>query len=83
MVVDLQKQFSALGDSAPTAAKQSPSSFQFNWTEEVPSATCFHGHSLQGILYRKGQSVTTMNSLYWLSTQKFCKRWVGLSDVKG
>ncbi|XP_023599483.1 TATA box-binding protein-associated factor RNA polymerase I subunit B isoform X2 [Myotis lucifugus] len=75
MVVNLQKQFSTLVDSTPTAPKKSPSSFQFNWTEEGTGGTCFHGHSLQGILYKKGQSVTTMNSLYWLSTQKFCKSY--------
>ncbi|XP_070284768.1 TATA box-binding protein-associated factor RNA polymerase I subunit B isoform X3 [Myotis yumanensis] len=74
MVVNLQKQFSTLVDSTPTP-KNSPSSFQFSWTEEVTGGTCFHGHSLQGILYKKGQSVTTRNSLYWLSTQKFCKSY--------
>ncbi|XP_060042982.1 TATA box-binding protein-associated factor RNA polymerase I subunit B isoform X2 [Erinaceus europaeus] len=73
VVVNLQKQFSTLIDSTPVAEKQNPSSFQFNWTEENPNRTCFHGHSLQGILKKKGQSLTTMNSLYWLSTQKFCK----------
>ncbi|XP_066090711.1 TATA box-binding protein-associated factor RNA polymerase I subunit B isoform X1 [Saccopteryx bilineata] len=75
MVVNLQKQFSALVDSAPTVAKKSPSSFQFNWTEEDTDRTCFHGHSLQGILQKKGQSVITKNLLYWLSTQKFCKSY--------
>ncbi|XP_032722718.1 TATA box-binding protein-associated factor RNA polymerase I subunit B isoform X2 [Lontra canadensis] len=74
MVVSLQKQFSALTDSAPTAEKKSPSSFQFNWTEGDSAGTCFHGHSLQGILKKNGQSLTTKNSLYWLSTQKFCRR---------
>ncbi|XP_007933297.1 TATA box-binding protein-associated factor RNA polymerase I subunit B [Orycteropus afer afer] len=75
MVVNLQKQFSTLVDSTPTIEKKSPSSFQFNWTEEDTDKTCFHGHSLQGILKKKGQSLTTKNSLYWLSTQKFCKSY--------
>ncbi|XP_014647622.1 PREDICTED: TATA box-binding protein-associated factor RNA polymerase I subunit B [Ceratotherium simum simum] len=75
MVVNLQKQFSTLVDSTPTVAKKSASSFQFNWTEEDTDRTCFHGHSLQGILKKKGQSLTTKNSLYWLSTQKFCKSY--------
>ncbi|XP_044118028.1 TATA box-binding protein-associated factor RNA polymerase I subunit B isoform X1 [Neovison vison] len=75
MVVSLQKQFSALTDSAPTVEKKSPSSFQFNWTEGDSAGTCFHGHSLQGILKKKGQSLTTKNSLYWLSTQKFCRSY--------
>nr|XP_005908490.1 PREDICTED: TATA box-binding protein-associated factor RNA polymerase I subunit B [Bos mutus] len=73
MVVSLQKQFSTLVDSAPNVEKKKPSSFQFNWTEEDSERPCFHGHSLQGVLQQKGQSLTTKNSLYWLSTQKFCK----------
>ncbi|XP_031322408.2 TATA box-binding protein-associated factor RNA polymerase I subunit B [Camelus dromedarius] len=75
MVVNLQKQFSALVDSTPAVEKKSPSSFQFNWTEEDSDRTCFHGHSLQGVLKKKGQSLMTKNSLYWLSTQKFCKSY--------
>jgi hypothetical protein len=76
MVVNLQKQFSTLVDSTPIVEKKGPSSFQFNWTEEDTDRTCFHGHSLQGVLIKKkkGQSLITKNSLYWLSTQKFCKR---------
>ncbi|XP_061067032.1 TATA box-binding protein-associated factor RNA polymerase I subunit B isoform X3 [Eubalaena glacialis] len=75
MVVSLQKQFSTLVDSIPTVEKKSPSSFQFSWTEEGSDKTCFHGHSLQGVLKQKGQSLMTKNSLYWLSTQKFCKSY--------
>ncbi|KAF7487381.1 TATA box-binding protein-associated factor RNA polymerase I subunit B isoform X2 [Marmota monax] len=75
MVVNLQKQFSALVDSTPTIEKKSPSSFQFNWAKEDADRTCFHGHSLQGILIKKGQSLMTKNSLYWLSTQKFCRSY--------
>uniref|UniRef100_A0A2K6FP12 TATA box-binding protein-associated factor RNA polymerase I subunit B n=1 Tax=Propithecus coquereli TaxID=379532 RepID=A0A2K6FP12_PROCO len=73
MVVNLQKQFSTLVDLTPTVEKKRPSSFQFNWTEEDTDRTCFHGHSLQGVLKEKGQSLLTRNSSYWLSTQKFCK----------
>lgn len=83
MVVNLQKQFSTLVDSAPTVEKKSPSSFQFNWTEEDTDRICFHGHSLQGVLQKKGQSLTTRNALYWLSTQKFCKRYVMLLEIRG
>ncbi|KAM9053767.1 TATA box-binding protein-associated factor RNA polymerase I subunit B isoform 3-T3 [Megaptera novaeangliae] len=75
MVVSLQKQFSTLVDSTPAVEKKSPSSFQFSWTEEGSDRTCFHGHSLQGVLKQKGQSLMTKNSLYWLSTQKFCKSY--------
>lgn len=75
MVVDLQKQFSALVDSTPAVGKKRPSSFQFSWAEGDTARTCFHGHSLQGILKKKGQSLTTKNSLYWLSTQKFCRSY--------
>ncbi|XP_054425764.1 TATA box-binding protein-associated factor RNA polymerase I subunit B [Pteronotus mesoamericanus] len=75
MVVNLQKQFSTLADSTPTVAKRSASSFQFSWTEGDPAGTCFHGHSLQGALEKRGPSLTTRNPLYWLSTQKFCKSY--------
>lgn len=75
MVVSLQKQFSTLIDSTPSVEKRSPSSFQFNWTAEDSDRTCFHEHSLQGVLKQKGQSLTTKNSLYWLSTQKFCRSY--------
>ncbi|XP_021104038.1 TATA box-binding protein-associated factor RNA polymerase I subunit B isoform X2 [Heterocephalus glaber] len=75
MVVNLQKQFSTLADSAPTIEKKSPSSFQFHWAEDDPSRPCFHGHSLQGILVKKGPALVTKNSLYWLSTQKFCRSY--------
>ena len=83
MVVSLQKQFSKLVDSAPNIEKKKPSSFQFNWTEEDSERPCFHGHSLQGVLQQKGQSLTTKNSLYWLSTQKFCKRYAMLLEIMG
>ncbi|XP_069855242.1 TATA box-binding protein-associated factor RNA polymerase I subunit B-like [Dipodomys merriami] len=72
MVENLQRQFSTLADSTPTIEKKSPSSFQFSWTAED---TCFHSHRLQGVLLKKGQALVTKNSLYWLSTQKFCKSY--------
>nr|XP_045005597.1 TATA box-binding protein-associated factor RNA polymerase I subunit B isoform X2 [Jaculus jaculus] len=75
MVVNLQKQFSMLVDPTPVVEKKGPSSFQFNWTEEGTDRTCFHGHSLQGVFIKKGHSLITKNSLYWLSTQKFCKSY--------
>ncbi|KAK1333295.1 hypothetical protein QTO34_006836 [Cnephaeus nilssonii] len=75
MVVNLQKQFSTLADSVPAAARNSPSSFQFSWTGAAPGPACFHGHSLQGVLSRTGRSLTTLNSLYWLSTQRFCRSY--------
>ncbi|XP_038628757.1 TATA box-binding protein-associated factor RNA polymerase I subunit B [Tachyglossus aculeatus] len=73
MVVNLQKQFSALADSTPRVEKTSPSSFQFIWTKEDAEVPCFHGHSLEGVLKQKDKSLVTVNSLYWLSTRKFCK----------
>ncbi|XP_051012856.1 TATA box-binding protein-associated factor RNA polymerase I subunit B [Acomys russatus] len=75
MVENLQKQFRALAGSTPVVEKKGPSSFQFNWTEEDTNSPCFHGHSLQGLLIKKGESLLTKNSLYWLSTQKFCKSY--------
>lgn len=75
MVENLQRQFSGLAALTPVAEKKGPSSFQFNWTEEDTDSPCFHGHSLQGLLLKKGQSLITKNSLYWLSTQKFCKSY--------
>ncbi|XP_062064934.1 TATA box-binding protein-associated factor RNA polymerase I subunit B isoform X1 [Lepus europaeus] len=75
MVVNLQKQFGALVDSSPTPGGRKPSSFQFNWTEKGTDGPCFHGHSLRGVLSKKGQSLVIKNSLYWLSTQKFCRSY--------
>ncbi|XP_010627363.1 TATA box-binding protein-associated factor RNA polymerase I subunit B [Fukomys damarensis] len=75
MVVNLQKQFSALANSTPTVEKKSPSSFQFRWAKDDPARPCFHGHSLQGVLLKKGPALVTKNSLYWLSTQKFCRSY--------
>ncbi|XP_023558192.1 TATA box-binding protein-associated factor RNA polymerase I subunit B [Octodon degus] len=75
VVVSLQKQFSALAGPTLTVAKKSPSSFQLSWAEGDPNRTCFHNHSLRGVLLEKGQALLTKNSLYWLSTQKFCRSY--------
>ncbi|XP_008248217.2 TATA box-binding protein-associated factor RNA polymerase I subunit B isoform X2 [Oryctolagus cuniculus] len=75
MVVNLQKQFSALADCTPAPGGKKPSSFQFNWTEKGTDRPCFHGHSLRGVLSKKGQCLVIKNSLYWLSTQKFCRSY--------
>uniref|UniRef100_A0A8C8SJ38 TATA-box binding protein associated factor, RNA polymerase I subunit B n=1 Tax=Pelusios castaneus TaxID=367368 RepID=A0A8C8SJ38_9SAUR len=72
MVVDLQRQFGVLSGLVQVAEKQSPSSFQLNWAEENTNGDCFHGHSLEGILQEKGNSLTTMNTAYWLCTVKLC-----------
>lgn len=74
VVVNLQKQFSTLLDPAPTVTKKSAASFQLSWAEGDPGRPCFHSHSLGGVLLKKGQALVTKNSLYWLSTQKFCRR---------
>ncbi|XP_005404456.1 PREDICTED: TATA box-binding protein-associated factor RNA polymerase I subunit B [Chinchilla lanigera] len=75
VVVNLQKQFSALADSTLTVKKKSPSNFQLSWAEDDPDRPCFHSHSLRGVLLEKGQALVTKNSLYWLSTQKFCRSY--------
>ncbi|XP_053880414.1 TATA box-binding protein-associated factor RNA polymerase I subunit B isoform X2 [Malaclemys terrapin pileata] len=72
MVVNLQRQFGALSGSMQVAEKQSPSSFQLNWAEENTDGNCFHGHILEGVLQEKGNSLTTMNTKYWLCTVKLC-----------
>nr|XP_023418035.1 TATA box-binding protein-associated factor RNA polymerase I subunit B-like isoform X2 [Cavia porcellus] len=75
VVVNLQKQFSTLLDPAPTVTKKSAASFQLSWAEGDPGRPCFHSHSLGGVLLKKGQALVTKNSLYWLSTQKFCRSY--------
>ncbi|XP_065443789.1 TATA box-binding protein-associated factor RNA polymerase I subunit B isoform X4 [Chrysemys picta bellii] len=77
MVVNLQRQFGALSGSMQVAEKQSPSSFQLNWTEENTDGNCFHGHILEGVLQEKGNSLTTMNTKYWLCTVKLCNEKQG------
>ncbi|XP_061478780.1 TATA box-binding protein-associated factor RNA polymerase I subunit B [Rhineura floridana] len=73
MVLDLQRQFRKLSGSMEPTEKQKPSSFQLYWTEENAERTCFHGHSLDGILQQKGDIFTTLNRNYWLCTTKLCK----------
>uniref|UniRef100_A0A8C0QR81 TATA box-binding protein-associated factor RNA polymerase I subunit B n=1 Tax=Chelonoidis abingdonii TaxID=106734 RepID=A0A8C0QR81_CHEAB len=72
MVVNLQRQFGTLSGSMQVAEKQSPSSFQLNWAEENTDSNCFHGHILEGILQEKGNSLTAMNTKYWLCSVKLC-----------
>ncbi|XP_063298254.1 TATA box-binding protein-associated factor RNA polymerase I subunit B [Pelobates fuscus] len=77
MARNLHQQFSDLAESAPDDGKQSPSSFLFNWEEENIDMTCFHGHSLEGIMQH---DVKTKNSDFWLSSlkkcrTKICKHW--------
>ncbi|XP_040454252.1 TATA box-binding protein-associated factor RNA polymerase I subunit B isoform X1 [Falco naumanni] len=72
MVVNLQNQFGKLSGSVQPAEKPNPSSFQLSWSEENTDGSCFHGHSLKGILQEKCGVLTAMNSDYWLCTLKLC-----------
>ncbi|NXL97066.1 TAF1B polymerase, partial [Tyrannus savana] len=72
MVVNLQNQFGKLSGSVRRAEKPNPSSFQLSWSEENTDGSCFHGHSLKGILQEKCGLLTAMNPDYWLCTVKLC-----------
>ncbi|NXT98613.1 TAF1B polymerase, partial [Buphagus erythrorhynchus] len=72
MVVNLQNQFSKLSGSVQRAEKPNPSSFQLSWSEENTDGSCFHGHSLKGVLQEKRGLLTAMNPDYWLCTVKLC-----------
>ncbi|XP_064364541.1 TATA box-binding protein-associated factor RNA polymerase I subunit B [Dromaius novaehollandiae] len=72
IVVNLQNQFGKLSGSVQPAEKPHPSSFQLNWSEENTDGSCFHGHSLKGILQEKCGLLTAMNPDYWLCTVKLC-----------
>lgn len=72
MVVNLQNQFGKLSGSVRRAEKPNPSSFQLNWSEENTDGSCFHGHSLKGVLQEKCGLLTAMNPDYWLCTVKLC-----------
>ncbi|XP_068793303.1 grainyhead-like protein 1 homolog isoform X2 [Struthio camelus] len=72
IVVNLQNQFGKLSGSVQPAEKPNPSSFQLNWSEENTNGSCFHGHSLKGILQEKCGLLTAMNPDYWLCTVKLC-----------
>ncbi|XP_072714730.1 TATA box-binding protein-associated factor RNA polymerase I subunit B isoform X4 [Ciconia boyciana] len=72
MVVNLQNQFGKLSGSVQPAEKPNPSSFQLSWSEENTDGSCFHGHSLKGILQEKCGLLTAMNPDYWLCTVKLC-----------
>lgn len=70
MVVNLQNQFGKLSGSVQPAEKPNPSSFQLSWSEENTDGSCFHGHSLKGILQEN--LLKAMNPVYWLCTAKLC-----------
>ncbi|XP_072782472.1 TATA box-binding protein-associated factor RNA polymerase I subunit B isoform X4 [Taeniopygia guttata] len=77
MVVNLQNQFGKLSGSVQHAEKPNPSSFQLSWSEENRDGSCFHGHSLKGILQEKRGLLTAMNPDYWLCTVKLCNEKSG------
>uniref|UniRef100_A0A8C6ZML4 TATA box-binding protein-associated factor RNA polymerase I subunit B n=1 Tax=Nothoprocta perdicaria TaxID=30464 RepID=A0A8C6ZML4_NOTPE len=86
IVVNLQNQFGKLSGSWQPAEKPNPSSFQFSWSEENTDGSCFHGHSLKGVLQEKCGLLTVMNPDYWLCTvklctEKFCGRLAHYRDV--
>lgn len=72
MVVNLQNQFGKLSGSVRPPEKPNPSSFQLSWSEENTDGSCFHGHSLKGILQEKCGLLKPMNPDYWLCTVKLC-----------
>lgn len=72
MVVNLQNQFGKLSGSVQCAEKPNPSSFQLSWSEKNTDGSCFHGHSLKGVLQEKRGLLTAMNPDYWLCTVKLC-----------
>nr|XP_021149194.1 TATA box-binding protein-associated factor RNA polymerase I subunit B isoform X1 [Columba livia] len=73
MVVNLQNQFGKLSGSVRPAEKPNPSSFQLSWSEENTDGSCFHGHSLKGILQEKRGVLAAMNPDYWLCTVQLCR----------
>ncbi|XP_074437921.1 TATA box-binding protein-associated factor RNA polymerase I subunit B isoform X3 [Larus michahellis] len=70
--VNLQNQFVKLSGSVLPAEKPNPSSFQLSWSEENTDGSCFHGHSLKGVLQEKHGLLTVKNPDYWLCTVKLC-----------
>uniref|UniRef100_G1NMK2 TATA-box binding protein associated factor, RNA polymerase I subunit B n=1 Tax=Meleagris gallopavo TaxID=9103 RepID=G1NMK2_MELGA len=72
MVENLQNQFGKLSGSVRPAGRPNPSSFQLSWSEENTDGSCFHGHSLKGILQEKHGLLTAINTDYWLCTDKLC-----------
>ncbi|XP_065537677.1 TATA box-binding protein-associated factor RNA polymerase I subunit B isoform X2 [Lathamus discolor] len=72
MTVNLQNQFGKLAGSVQPPEKPNPSSFQLSWSEENTDGSCFHGHSLKGILQEKCGLLKPMNPDYWLCTVKLC-----------
>uniref|UniRef100_A0A663MRB3 TATA box-binding protein-associated factor RNA polymerase I subunit B n=1 Tax=Athene cunicularia TaxID=194338 RepID=A0A663MRB3_ATHCN len=72
IVVNLQNQFARLSGSVLHAEKPKPSSFQLRWSEENTDGSCFHGHSLKGILQKKSGLLKAKKPRYWLCTRKLC-----------
>ncbi|XP_072187955.1 TATA box-binding protein-associated factor RNA polymerase I subunit B isoform X2 [Excalfactoria chinensis] len=72
MVENLQNQFGKLSGSVQPAGRPNPSSFQLSWSEENTDGSCFHGHSLKGILQEKHGLLAAINTDYWLCTVKLC-----------
>ena len=72
MVENLQNQFGKLSGSVQPAGRPKPSSFLLSWSEESTDGSCFHGHSLKGILQEKHGLLTAINTDYWLCTDKLC-----------
>ncbi|XP_065586799.1 TATA box-binding protein-associated factor RNA polymerase I subunit B isoform X2 [Cyrtonyx montezumae] len=72
MVENLQNQFGKLSGSVRPDERPNPSSFQLSWSEENTDGSCFHGHSLKGILQEKRGLLAAINPDYWLCTVKLC-----------
>ncbi|NXJ16131.1 TAF1B polymerase, partial [Odontophorus gujanensis] len=72
MVENLQNQFGKLSGSVRPGERPNPSSFQLSWSEENTDGSCFHGHSLKGILQEKRGLLAAINPDYWLCTVKLC-----------
>ncbi|XP_054239367.1 TATA box-binding protein-associated factor RNA polymerase I subunit B [Indicator indicator] len=74
IVVSLQNQFGKLAGRVPPAEKPKPASFQFQWSEESPAGSCFHGHSLQAVVQDGCSPPRPLNPHYWLCTAKLCSQ---------
>ncbi|XP_015714939.1 TATA box-binding protein-associated factor RNA polymerase I subunit B isoform X2 [Coturnix japonica] len=72
MVENLQNQFGKLSGSVRPAGRPKPSSFLLSWSEENTDGSCFHGHSLKGVLKERHGLHAATNTNYWLGTVKLC-----------
>ncbi|XP_054036162.1 TATA box-binding protein-associated factor RNA polymerase I subunit B [Dryobates pubescens] len=72
--VRLQHQFGKLAGRVAAAEKPKPASFQFQWPEESPAGSCFHGHSLQAAVQEGCSPPRPLNPHYWLCTGKLCSQ---------